>query len=342
MATLDNTIRAEEVLGFTRSTYQKLSEQYQLTRLFPNEDLNRNKFRIVVDQRTAVAAAKFRPFDVEGYNVGRQGVGYKEQEIAPMTVTMPLSEQETLNKLAFDTRDFGPMIEQLYDDLGTLTEMIVTTFELLRAQLLSDARCTVKFLDGSTAVVDYGLRSDHRVVASTLWSNTSSSNPLANIRLWKSVYRANRRRDPEVAYVTQTVVDYLLLNDSVRSLLASLVGSPSILTVEQLNLVLRAHGLPTLIVIDELLVDYDGATTTALPNNLFVMAPAGELGKTFHGVTPAALGMADDNVINSQLAPGIVGQVWKNHNPYGRYSLAEAIGLPSIGNVDDLFIAQVA
>ena len=149
-------------------------------------------------------------------------------------------------------------------------------------------------------------------------------------------------RIPAAAYTTQAVVDYLLLNAGVRALLASLVGTPSFVSVEQLNLVLRAHKLPPIVVIDELVAGYDGTVGNVIPEDLFIYGPAGEIGKTFNGVTPASLGMQDDKVIQSETAPGVLGQVWKNHNPFGRWSLVEAIGLPSVGNVDDLFIATVA
>ena len=320
MATLDTLIKPEEVIGFIRSTYQKLSEQYQLSSLFPNDTIRTNKFKVVVDTRTAVPAAMFRAWDTEGYNLGRQGVGYKEQEIAPITVTMPLGEQETLHQRAYDTGDYGDIIDQEFDDLGTLAESIATTFELLRAQVLSDARCKVRFRNGTEATVDYGLRSEHRVTVTTYWSDTSGSNPLADIRTNKAVYRANRKKDPAVAFTTQKVVDYLLLNTAVRQLLATTVGTPSFVSVDQLNLLMRAHGLPQIVVIDELIADYDGTVANAIPENLFILGPAGEIGKTFHGVTPASLGLVGDKVIQSDLAPGIIGQTWKNANRSARWS----------------------
>lgn len=341
MARLDTIINPVEVIGFVRSTYEKLSGQYQLGSLFPDQNIGKNEFRTLVDTRVPVAAAKYRAWDTEAPFANRQGVGRKRWEIPPITIKMIMGEEHELQFRAYDRQDFGPIIEQLYDDLGNLTESLVTTAEILRGEVLSTGTVTVRFVDGTTQVIDYGVKAEHKVTAGTLWSDPAAD-VIGDIATYVGVYKlTNKGRAPGAIAISTRILGYLLRNTGFRTLLGTTLGIPSVVTLAAIQGELQAKGLPPLVVIDEQIADTTGTVANALPDNKAIFLPDGPVGKTFHGVTPAALGMVDDDVIQRGVAPGIIGQVWKEHDPYSRFSLVEGIFLPAVGNPNDLLIATV-
>jgi hypothetical protein len=342
MARLDTLINPEEIIGFVRSIYLQLSTEFALGRFFPDQQLSRNQFRTIVDNRVPVAAAKFRAWDTEAPLATRQGVSRKRWEVAPISLKMFMGEEHELQFRAYDRQDFGPIIDQLYDDLATLTESVVTTFEGLRGEVLSAGTCTVPFVDGTTQVIDYGIKAEHKVTAGTLWSD-AAADVIGDITTWQNVYRTtNRNRNPAAILISSRIAGYLLRNTGFRVLLGTTLGTPSAVSLAQIQGILQTQGLPPLIVIDEQVANTSGVVTSVLPDNKAIFVSAnGPIGNTMHGVTPASLGMVDDEVIQRGTAPGIIGQVWKNHDPYARWSLVEAIGFPAVGNPNDLLIGTV-
>lgn len=343
MATLDSLITAPQATDYVRSLYEPLSNQYQLSRLFPTLETRTNNFRWNVDTRVPVAAGFFRGWNTESYIIDRQGVGRKSAEIAPMTIKMYMSEEQELKLRAYDRDDFGPIIDELFNDLATLTEVHVTTYELMRGQVLSDAKVTVKFKVANDAdpyeeTIDFGLRPEHRITVNTNWSDTAGNDPLTDLLDAMAVYRAYNKRNPGAGYTSQSDFDNLLRSESLRNLFGNNFGAPPILDASDVNRVFTAKGLPPITVIDEQIADQTGAVSDIFPAGKFVFAPAGRIGATWQGVTPAFLGMQEEKIIQKQVGPGLIGQVWKNHDPYERYSLVESIGLPAVGNVNDLMI----
>lgn len=344
MATLDNLIEPQEVVDYVRSVYERLSDNFSLGRFFPTEQLRKNRFKYAIDTRTPVSAAKYRAWDTEAPIIGRQGVGFAEAEVAPISLKMPMTEEQTLAVEAYERNEYGPMIDQIFDDLGNLTEAHVNTYEILRGEILSNATATVMFNNGLEVEIDYGLRPEHRVApVGADWSDFANADIIGDLTSWNRLYTLNNRgRRAGKMLISQKIEGYMLRNEAIRQLLGSTLGTPSIVSQGNLRQVLASHSLPDYEVVDEQVADQDGNVRQVLDENKVTFLPGdGPVGRTNLGVTPAFLGMQDENVIQNQTAPGIIGQVWKSHDPFARWSLVESIGLPGIGNVNDLLIAQV-
>lgn len=88
--------------------------------------------------------------------------------------------------------------------------------EKLRWQAFS-GQVQVTYPTGSQLLVDYGLTASHKPTVSTLWSSTSTADPVADIQAWSELIAADSGFYGNRIHMNSKTYDYLIRNDKIKN-----------------------------------------------------------------------------------------------------------------------------
>lgn len=338
MTLIYDLVDPQELIGFVRNL---TFDQFTLANYLPNRPVSDIEYRFrrgtLVDQD----AAEFRAWDTEAPIGTRQGAQRVSGELPPISKKIRLGEEERLRLQALQSGDSSGIVQQVYDDAANMTRAVQARIELARGEALSTGQVAISE-NGMVATVDYGVPASHQVSASTTW-DTTTADIIEEIQSWIEVYQESTGGlTPGGMLTSSTVRGHMLRNDQVRALLASLSGSPDLVTLPQLNQVMAAFELPPLIVNDTQVRVGGTATRVIASDKAVFLPPAGQpLGNTLYGVTAEALELQSEGQIVASQAPGVVAVVEKTFDPVATWTKAAGIALPVIGNPELLLQATV-
>lgn len=102
-------------------------------------------------------------------------------------------------------------------DRGRILELRnLRATERLRWQAFQ-GQVTITYPSGSTLLVDYGLPAGHKPTSTTLWSDTTNADPVADIQAWSELIAADSGFYGVHAHMTSKTYDYLLRNQKIKS-----------------------------------------------------------------------------------------------------------------------------
>lgn len=342
MTTLNfDLVTPEELTGYVRTIpFGDLA----LSRILPDRSVADTEFRYTVGNMVDVEAAQYRTFDTPAPIGTRPGTSRKRGAIPPISRKMVVTEEEILRLRFMETGDPSGIIRQIYDDAHTLTRGIQVRLELARGEAINTGKLSLNE-NGVVATVDYGRLAGHNVVltGTALWSDTTNSVPVTNLRAWVQTYIDNNGVRPGAILMSNAAVSNLLLNAQVRAMVANNQGvNPVLVTRDQLNAVLGSFDLPPIVVIDTK-YNVAGTMVPVLPANRVVMVPptSEPLGHTLFGVTAEAMRLAGIGRLAASVAPGIVAVVEDTFDPVHTWTKAAGLALPLLANPNLTFGATV-
>jgi hypothetical protein len=316
-----------------------------LNQFLPDRVLN--DIEAVIDSVTRVnRAAKFRSYDAETPIGQRDGLTQNRVMLPPLGQKTVLGEFERLQleRLRTGGQANQGLIDAIYNDAETNTRAVRARMELARGDVLVDGKFTLTAENGLTLETDWGVPAGNLVAPGTPWSTVATATPLADLVSWTDTYTALNGEPPAFALTSRSVVGNLLRNAEIRGLAASLGGTPSIVTRQQLQTVLEAHALPTIIEYDTQ-VNVNGTDQRVIPADRFVMLPQdpSTLGYTAWGITAEALELAgvSNPTIAFDDAPGLIGVVLKEGDPVRTWTKVTGVGMPVIVDPNRLMVADV-
>jgi hypothetical protein len=341
----DGPVTPDAITTFTRNVPTPADQV--LNQLLPDRYFDRNTIDLAEITRTN-RTARFRAYDGRLHVSERDAGVTKMVKLPPLSTSLSTGELERL-QLEFARASggsLGSIVNATYNDATNLTREIQTRMEQARGDVLTDGKFTLAGEGGLFMEADYGVPGSHIVAPGTLWSNTGAATIIANETTWQTTYVATNGFRPGGQVVSTRVLNYMLQNAEIRTLAASLAGSPGLVTRPSLDAALQAFGLPPIIMVYDTLVDVDGVSTAVIPDDrvLFVPPNIADLGYTAWGVSATALELVNSNAVDFSFedAPGIVGVVEKVGPPYREFVFVDAVGMPVLANSRLLMVADVA
>jgi hypothetical protein len=321
--------------------------EFSLSDLLPDRFFTRNTIDLSEITRTN-RTARFRAFDGR-LHVSERDVGVTKQvKLPPLSTSLNKGELERL-QLEFARNSGGDpaeVVNAIYDDSTNLTREVQARMEQARGDVLTDGKFTLAGEGGLFMEADYGVPGGHIVAPGTLWTTVATATIIANISAWVDVYVATNGFAPGGIATSRRVVNLMLQNAEIRTLAASMSGTPSLVTRGALDNVLDAFGLPPIIKVYDTVVDVDGTSTRTIPDDRVIFVPPNiaDLGYTAWGVSATALELVNSSAVDFsfQEAPGIVGVVEKIGPPYREFVFVDAVGMPVLQNARLLMVADVA
>lgn len=342
MALVLDLVDPQDLQGYTREIQlEEERNRFVLAGVLPNVNIDEIEYRVTRGNMRDADAASVRAWDTESPIGSRQGLERIMGELPPISKKMRLGEEERLRKRALERGNNQGLIDALYDDAAQLARSVVARIEMFRGEALFNASISINE-NGVIQTVDFGRKAGHTVTAGTLWSNTGAATPVANLRSWIQTYIDSNGVAPAYILTSTAVISNLLLNAEIRSLAATAAGTPGIVTIDTVNAVFTAFGIPPLVAYD-VSTRVAGSSTRITPvNKIVLMPPAGEpLGSTFFATTAEALELTEARAINQDQAPGMVATIHKMDDPVSTWTKVAAISLPVLVNPDLTFTATV-
>lgn len=333
MALVLDMVPAQELAGFVRGIQiEEERNRFWLAQYLPNVNIDEIEWRITQGTLTDTDAAMVRAWDTESPIGSRQGLKRIMGELPPISKKMRLGEEERLRRRKLETGVTGPLVDALYNDAAQMARAVLARIEMLRGEVLLNATITINENGVNPGVVDFGRIAAHTVSAATKW-DAAGSDPVADLRAWAQTYINNNGIAPAVALTSTQVISTMMQNQSVRNLATSVAGTPALVTLQTVQQILQAFGLPPVVPYDTS-VRVAGVQQKVMDPKRLVLLPAvGEpLGGTFFGTTAEALELAEARALEQAQAPGMVATIHKYDDPVSIWTKAAAIALPTLAN----------
>lgn len=345
MVLILDLIPPQELTGYTREVQlEEERNKFQLSNYLPNDFTpdGEIEYRVTRGNLRDEDAAKVRAWDTEASIASRQGLEQIMGELAPISRKIPLGEEERLRRRALERGENTGIVDAIYDDAAKMARAVAGRLELLRGEVLEKATVTLNENGVAPPVIDFGRKAGHTVTAAILWSTIASAVPVNDMKTWVQTYIDSNGIRPAYALTSTAVLGNLMQNASIRALYQVNGGTPSLVTMEQVNAVFVAYGLPPFIPYDTT-VRVDGTQTRPIAaNKVILMPPVGEpLGATLFGTTAEALELVEAKALRQDLAPGMVVTIHKMDDPVKTWTKAAAVAFPTLANPDLTFTATV-
>lgn len=337
-----------ELTGYARARLEDYERQINgsLVEYLPNEFLNDIVARFEVGQTGLQPAAEYIAYDTETPLASLPGAQRVMIELPKLGLKMSVSEYEQLRARG-DTSNvvLRPSVERITE---RLVDAISDRLEYERGYAIHNAALLIDDETGFKQTGDWGRANEHEVSADTgagvFWDDPAAD-PLEQLIAWKEQYIATNGFSPGSILTSTAVLSRLQRVEALRNLFGSMVGAPTILTLEALASVLANHGLPPIRVYDRL-VNFKGSVQKVLPPEFLYMLPSPggtvggvKLGQTYWGTTLES--SEPDYNIEALDRPGIVVGTWKTRDPIALWVHAAAIGLAVLGDANLSLRAQV-
>ena len=316
MALWTDLISPAELTGFARAAVEDVERQKgTLARWLPNYSVPDVVVRTVVAADGNGALAQFRAFDAET-PIGSGGSGTRKVfELLPLGLKERVSEYDQLRSRGDSSQAL--VLGGVEKAATRVANAVVDRLEVARGQAIDSGALTINE-NGVVQTMSFGRPGGNTVTAATLWNAAGTPKPIDDLIAWCDVFAdGNQGQMPGAIVTSRKVVAALQRSADIRSLAATMAGTPAIVSVDALNAILAGYGLPPIYVYDRK-----------------IRGTAVFYGETLESGEP-------DYGIGGGDQPGLVVGAWKTKDPIAVWVHSNAIALPVLVNPVASMVATV-
>lgn len=232
---------------------------------------------------------------------------------------------ETGNKTYIDT-----VMERIFDDEMRLLRGARASRERMRMMALTTGVIAMAN-NGQTLTYDYNIPSSHKVTVGTSWSDHQGSDPIEDIRALKETIQSETGEVVNRAMCDSKTWRDLRANEKIKTEIFALKSNVGSITDSMLRTYIadQLDGF-SIVVNDKRYKDESDVTKPFMPENTFVMFPAGDLGSTWFGTTPAESDLQSGNAANVSITDtGVAVVTAQKVDPVNVETIVSMICLPS-------------
>lgn len=301
-----------------------------MANLFPinNIDGDSAKWDVVKNGR---GIGTFKSPGAPATPVANLGVSQTVSQFASVAFEKVLGEQDLIWNRQPGTEDTPYLEQKIARETQDLNRLIDMTMEYCAAQALTGT-LTVNQSDVKFSV-DFGIDGTHKVTASPLWSDLSTSDPLTDLDTWKQLIAADAGENATQLWMnSKTLWAYVLRHSAIRELLQAQYGRELV------------AGLKPPQISDLDIITYDGGYvasgtfTKYIPDGKVIMlAKTPDFGEMQVGSALVPNGEAGLRKVIGKYAYSYISK-----NPPKQMLIAGANFLPVINKVENIVYATVA
>lgn len=165
----------------------------------------------------------------------------------------------------------GANIVQRGEILGLRNERLT---EKMRWDVFSGS-LDITYPTGSSYTLDYNFTADQTPTAGTLWSNTSSADPIANLKAWSNSIASATGYYGKKIHMSSDTFEYIVRNENVRNLLTATNRAMLIPTKDDILSLLRDGS--EIIIYDNGYLPESAGTSVGVPDDLTRFLPRGKV-----------------------------------------------------------------
>ena len=312
--------------------------------LFPNQKKLGLDLKWLKGSKGLPVVLKLSAFDAQAVPRERIGFSKVSAEMPFFKESMYVEEElrQELNKVLESGNQayIDAVINRVFDDEGTLIDAASVARERMRMMLLTTGVINM-VSNGQTYTYDYGLSSGQKPTVGTSWSNTAAD-IISDIRTWQDEREDETGVRPTRAICSRKTFGYILANTTIRNGVHGNSAAAPINEKQAKQYLLDELDLEV-VIYTKRYKDEQGATKAFVPDDTFVLFPAGDLGNTWFGTTPEESDlMASSAVDNVSIVDmGVAVTTMRRADPVNVETKVTQIALPSFEAADQIVIADV-
>lgn len=238
---------------------------------------------------------------------------------------------ETGNQAYIDS-----VVNRIFDDEMNLLRGAAASRERMRMMALTTGSIAMKS-NGQQFSFDYGVT--HKEDVATKWSKIETADPMEDIRKAKEEIADETGAELTRAICNGKTWRNLRNNEKIKKEIFVLTNGAGAISDNKLRTYISDELGLDVAINDKRYVDEDGKTQKYVPDGVFVMFPAGNLGKTWFGTTPAESDLMGNAAANVSITDtGVAVTTAAKVDPVNVETIVSQICLPSFEAADQVYI----
>ena len=340
--TIFDLITAQEVVAYWDELKQD-EAPYPTEELFPTDKKLGLNLSWIKGSRGLPVVLKTSAFDAAA--IPRPRIGFEKLETQmPFFKESKYVDEELRQQLnmVIETGNQGyinTVMTRIFDDELSLLRGARASRERMRMMALTTGSI-VMANNGQQFEYDYGIPNSNKVDAQTRWSDETNSDPVEDIRqLKEDIYQRTG------VTVTRAMCDnvtwrHLRNNQKIKNQIYAIRPIVGSLTNQMVRDFISDQLDGFTIYVNEMrYADEQGQAQKFMPDDTFVVFPAGALGKTWFGTTPAESDLMSGAAANVTITDtGVAVVTTKKVDPVNVETIVSMICLPSMEQADHIGI----
>ena len=230
------------------------------------------------------------------------------------------------------------VLNRIFDDEVNLLRAARASRERMRMMALTTGIIAMAN-NGQSFTYDYGVPATHKVSANTSWADAANSDPVGDILAGIEKIEDDTGERPTRAMCNSKVWRQIRANVKIRNEIYAIKPIVGTVTDAMLRQYLSETLQITVLVNDKRYADESGTTQKFVPDDTFVLFPAGSLGTTWFGTTPAESDLMGGTAANVSIVDtGVAIVTAKKVDPVQVETIVSQICLPSFEQADKIYI----
>lgn len=313
--------------------------------LFPNDKKLGLDLKWLKGSKGLPVVLNLSAFDAKAVPRDRIGFDKLTAEMPFFKESMLIDEamRQELNKVleSGNTAYIDAVMNRVFSDNTTLLEAAAAQRERMRMMLLTTGLITLES-NGQKYSYDYGVAVAQKPTVGTSWSNPAAD-IVGDIRTWLDGREDETGVRPSRAICSRKTWGYILNNEAIKKSIFVLSNGQAYVSDAKLKQYLIDELGVEVVVYSKRFKDESGAAKAYVPDDTFVLFPAGSLGNTWFGTTPEESDLlGNSGVANVAITDlGVAVTTMKREDPVNVETKVTMICLPSFEAADQIVIADV-
>lgn len=309
--------------------------------LFPFKKEIGIKLEWIKGTKNQPVGLRLSAYDSKSIRRDRQGIDKYDTVMPFFKESMVLDEatRQQLNTLLQTNNEalINNIIVNIFDDQIKLITAAYETIERMRMQALTTGTVTLSS-NGQSYSYDYGMPEANKITVTTGWSD-SSANPVKDITDAQDLAKANGYKLTR-AMCNTNALKALIDNTDISKRIYVLSGGNVSITVDQIRKYIEQETGITIYVNDEGYIDEStGNFVKYFADDLFVLMPEGELGRTHFGMTPEESDLMNSSAADVSIVDNAIAVTTsKIVDPVNSEMKVSMVVLPSFEMADAVYI----
>lgn len=234
------------------------------------------------------------------------------------------------------------VLRRVFDDEMNLLDGARARREQMRMMALTTGAISIS-ANGQAYSYDYGIPDAHKVDATVSWANTSTSDPIEDLRVWQDKIEDDTGTRPTRGILSRKSWGYMRKNDKIlKSIFVLSNGQVNGISDTRLAQYLMDELQLELTIYGKRYTADDGSQASFMPDDTVVLFPSGNLGKTWFGTTPEESDLMGGRAANVSITDvGVAVTTMEKTDPVNVETKVSMIALPSFEMAEQVLIADI-
>ena len=232
------------------------------------------------------------------------------------------------------------VVNRIFNDEMELLEGAAAQRERMRMMALTTGTIVMEG-NGQVYEYDYGMPDEHKVTVTKSWSDPTAP-ILEDIRTGKQKILDDTGVTVERAVCSSKVFGYFRINNEIKASINTLTDGAGYISDARIKQFFLDELELTIVTNDKRYKDETGTAQRYIPDDVFTMFPAGQLGNTWFGTTPEESDLMSSSVANVTITDtGVAVTTVEKADPVNVETKVTMICLPDFPTADQVYILDV-